>query len=104
MRADAAAVVKEACDGVARVAHNVRDLKTFSRTGGCDWEVADPQASHALAEKADVVRADGALPAPYCCPSQLNQVFMSLLRNALQALDEPGKGRGPIVVSTGSAG
>jgi len=40
--------------------------------------------------KAELVRDYGSLPPVECIPSRLNQVFMNLLLNAAQAIDECG--------------
>jgi signal transduction histidine kinase len=53
-----------------------------------------------LERKAVVVVEHGEMPPVECLPSDLNQVFMNLLMNALQALPE----RGTIAVRSGAAG
>lgn len=112
VRSDAAAVVAESAAGIARVARIVSDLKDFARIDESEWQVADLHAclesavnvaSHELRQAAEVVREYGALPSIHCCPSQINQVFMSLLVNAIQAMNDstlPGQ----IVLRTGREG
>jgi two-component system NtrC family sensor kinase len=110
VRGDAVAVVAESAAGIARVARIVSDLKNFARINESEWQVADLHAclestlnvaSHELRGSAEVVRQYGPLPALHCCPSQLNQVFMNLLLNAIQSLDEAGNGPGKIFLRTG---
>lgn len=110
VRQDADAVVAESAEGIARVARIVRDLKDFSRINESEWQQVDLHAClestlnvcrHKLDQATEVVREYGALPALHCCPSQLNQVFMSLLVNAMQAI---GDGPGRIFLRTGRTG
>ncbi|WP_291991496.1 ATP-binding protein [Candidatus Accumulibacter sp. ACC003] len=110
VRADAPELVAESAAGIARVARIVSDLKDFSRINESEWQVTDLHAclestlnvaSHAL-QKVVVVREYGALPALYCCPSQLNQAFMNLLVNAIQSLD--GSRPGQIFLRSGVVG
>ncbi len=97
---DVPALLAETREGLERVAKIVRDLKDFSRVDtGDDWEWADLVAglrstlnivSNEVKYKADVVQQLEALPSVQCRPSQLNQVFMNLLVNAAQAMDDRG--------------
>ncbi len=45
---------------------------------------------HELKHRIEVVKEYGDLPAVECFPSQINQVFMNLLLNASQAIDDTG--------------
>ncbi len=54
---------------------------------------------HQLKKRIDVVREFGDLPEIECFPSRLNQVFMNLLVNAIQAID----GEGRITVRTSAS-
>ncbi|MFC1717059.1 ATP-binding protein [Candidatus Poribacteria bacterium] len=45
---------------------------------------------HELRDRVTVTREYGAIPRIQCCPNELNQVFMNLLRNAVQAIEEQG--------------
>ena len=109
VREDARTLLAESREGLARVTGIVRDLKTYSRVDESTWQEVDINACldntlnlarHLLTDKAEVVREYGELPAVLCCPSQLNQVFMSLIVNAVQALPGPGR----IVVRSGCVG
>lgn len=109
LRQDLADLVAESQEGVKRVKKIVRDLKDFSRVGQVEWEWADLEQAldstlnivwNELKYKADVVKAYAGLPTVRCVPSQLNQVFMNLLVNAAQAIEE----RGTITVRTGVEG
>lgn len=113
VRDDAPAVVADSAAGIARVARIVSDLKDFARIDESEWQVADLHAglestlnvaSHELRQSAEVVRQYGDLPALHCCPGQLNHVFMNLLVNAIQSLDESGNGAGRIFLRTGRQG
>lgn len=109
VRDDARTLLSESRDGIARVARIVQDLKIYSRVDESAWQETDLNgcldstlnvARHELKDKAEVVREYGELPTVLCCPSQLNQVFMNLVINAVQALPGPGR----IVVRSGRVG
>ncbi|MCE9662697.1 histidine kinase [Halomonas sp. M5N1S17] len=106
LREDVGSLLAESIDGTARVRRIVQDLRDFSRTGATDWQFADLHqglestlnvAANEIKYKATVVREYGQLPAVECVPAQLNQVFLNLLVNAAQAIQE----RGTITVRTG---
>jgi signal transduction histidine kinase len=46
---------------------------------------------HEITEKIRILKEYGGIPEIFCYPSELNQVFMSVLTNAIQALDGEGK-------------
>lgn len=94
-------------EGVDRIRKISTSLRTFSR-GDCDRPIAFDIheginstlmiLKHRLKEDehrpAIVVERDfGQLPAIQCFPGQLNQVFMNLLANAIDALEESNHGR-----------
>lgn len=102
-------LLRESGEGLERVKTIVQDLKDFSRTGDTAWERADLQKGlestlnivrNEIKYKADIVRELAPLPPVRCIPAQINQVFMNLLVNAAQALDE----HGTIVLSSGVDG
>ncbi|NIC08079.1 histidine kinase [Halomonas sp. DX6] len=109
LREDIGTLIAESIDGTARVRRIVQDLRDFSRTEATDWQFADLHqglestlnvAANEIKYKAEVVREYGQLPAVECLPAQLNQVFLNLLVNAAQAIEE----RGTITVRTGCEG
>jgi two-component system NtrC family sensor kinase len=100
LRDDIGALITESIDGTARVRRIVQDLRDFSRTGEVSMEWVDLHAglestlnvvSNEIKYKAEVAREYGSLPQVECRPSQINQVFMNLLVNAAQAIDQTGK-------------
>ncbi len=106
LKTDIVQLVSESMDGLVRVKKIVQDLKDFSHIDQADWQDADLNAgleftlnmiAHELKYAVTVVKHLSALPLLRCLPSQLNQVFMNLLLNAVQALDAHGE----ITVSTG---
>jgi signal transduction histidine kinase len=99
----------ETRDGLDRVQRIVRDLRDFSRVGEQEWQLVDIHRGidstlnilrNQLKHKADVICDYGDLPEIWCIPSQLNQVFLNLLGNAVQAIKE----KGTITVQTRSEG
>ncbi|MCE8024530.1 histidine kinase [Halomonas sp. MCCC 1A11058] len=109
LREDVGALIAESIDGTARVRRIVQDLRDFSRTGATDWQLADLHqglestlnvATNEIKYKATIVREYGQLPAVECVPAQLNQVFLNLLVNAAQAIEE----HGTITLRTGCEG
>jgi signal transduction histidine kinase len=111
LREDIPVLLAESRGGMARVARIVQDLKEFSHVESEQrWEWSDLHsgidatlslAAPELRQVADVERDYAALPSVECLPLQVNQVVMSLLRNAGQAM---GGQRGRIIVRTGHAG
>jgi signal transduction histidine kinase len=86
-------------EGTARVSRIVQDLRTFSRMDQADLQMAqltdeidrtltlmEPQFKGGI----DVVREYQTLPDVSCYPSQLNQVFLNLLMNACDVLEDGG--------------
>lgn len=106
IRTDMSNLMHETQEGIGRVQGIVQDLKFFSHMDSKTWEYADLHAC--LDSTANIVRNElkhkigrlekeyGTIPLVYCQPSQLNQVFMNLIVNAVQAI-EPG---GEVVVCT----
>ncbi len=99
-------MIKECQEGVGRVRQIVQDLKQFSHVDSQEWQLDDLHKGldstlnivyNEIKYKANVRKEYGELPPVECLASQLNQVFMNLLVNAAQAIDESGE----IVLRTG---
>jgi two-component system, NtrC family, sensor kinase len=97
----------ESLEGAERISKIVRNLSRFSRADEVEYELADIHecldstiniTANELRYKATVRREYGDIPRIRCYPQQLNQVFMNLLINAAQAIEE----RGEVVVRTWS--
>ena len=109
LKEDIPALMGECKEGISRVRKIVEDLKNFSRSDDQDeWQWADLHKgidstlnviNNEIKFKADVVRNYGVLPNVECLPSQINQVVMNLVINAVHAFKEE---RGRIVISTGA--
>ena len=93
-------VVKESLEGADRVRRIVQDLKSFSRVDEAEVKFADINQClestinivwNEIKYKASVTKEYGDMPAVRCYPQQLNQVFMNLLVNAAQAIEERGE-------------
>ncbi len=83
----------------------VKSLRSFARLDEAEHKKADLHEGiestlrllrHKLKEGVEVVKNYGELPETKCFPNRLNQVFMNLLVNAIQAMD----GRGTITITT----
>ncbi|NYZ64335.1 ATP-binding protein [Luteimonas deserti] len=93
-------LLTESRQGIERVTAIVRDLRDFSRSDREHaWRLADLHAGldstinivwNELRYKATLEKEYGTLPMIECLQSELNQVFMNLLLNAGQAIDEEG--------------
>ncbi len=88
--------------GLDNIAGIVKSLKDFSRLDRDRLETVDLNrgladvlviANNALKQKAHLVQDLAPLPAVRCAPSQINQVFLNLVMNAVQALPEPVDGQ-----------
>jgi signal transduction histidine kinase len=88
--------------GTERIREIVLSLRSFSRLDEAEFKVADIHAGidstlmilqHRLKPQGDfpgieVVKEYGQLPLIQCYPGQLNQVFMNLLANGIDALED----------------
>ncbi len=100
VRTDLPQLLTESQEGVERVRKIVQDLKDFSRSDATDeWIMADLHRGldstlnivwNELKYKARVVKTYGDLPRIECIPSELNQVFLNVLVNAGQAIEQNG--------------
>ncbi len=99
LRDDIGDLLTESLGGLQRVKRIVQDLKDFSHVSDSEMQWAKLQDGlestlnvvwNELKYKADVVRDYGPIPEIECIPSQLNQVFMNLLVNAAQAIEDHG--------------
>jgi PAS domain S-box-containing protein len=101
LREDITQLMAESKDGLNRVKKIVQDLKDFSRVGETHWQLADIHAGidstlnivwNELKYKCTITKYYAEhLPAIYCLPSQLNQVFMNLLINSAHAIESQGE-------------
>jgi signal transduction histidine kinase/PAS domain-containing protein len=97
---DVKGLIKESLDGADRVKKIVSDLKSFSRVDEAGYKHADineciesalNMISNEIRDKAAVKKEYGNIPQIKCYPQQLNQVFMNIFINALQAIDKHGE-------------
>ena len=110
LREDIPVLMGESREGLARVRKIVQDLKDFSRVDSSqEWQWVDLHkgldstlnvVNNEIKYKADVVKEYGDIPQIECLPSELNQVFMNLLVNAVHAIADNQHGR--ITLRTGS--
>jgi signal transduction histidine kinase len=109
MRKDVGNLLSESMEGLQRVKRIVQDLKDFSHMEKQERQWADLEQGldstlnivwNELKYKADVVKEYAGIPQIECIPAQLNQVFMNLLMNAAQAIEDHGR----ITVRTGLDG
>jgi PAS domain S-box-containing protein len=100
--------VEQTLEGIERVATIVRAMKTFSHPGRKDQVLADLNEAleatvtvtrHQINEVADLRLQLGELPPVRCNIADLNQVFLNLIVNAADAIEETGR-RGTIIVAT----
>ena len=101
-------LLNESREGIERVTKIVQDLKDFSRVGR-DEQMQPADLHQGLNSTLNIVWNDlkykvrlekhyGNLPPVECLASEINQVFLNLLLNAGQAIEQ----RGTIVLASGS--
>jgi signal transduction histidine kinase len=87
------------CTGSSRVAKIVRSLKTFARLDEAEFQKTDIHQGldstlmllqHELKNRITVEKEYREIPEISCYPDELNQVFMNLLSNAAQAIENKG--------------
>ena len=97
---DMSKLIKESLEGAERVKNIVLDLKGFSRSEESELKPNDINAGiestinivwNELKYKAALKRHYGDIPLTRCNLGQLNQVFMNLLMNAVQAIKDNGE-------------
>ena len=99
-------VSQAAADSIAKI---VTNLRHFVRLDEAEWQFADIHEGidnvialmeQEFSNRIRVTKNYGNIPKIYCSPSSLNQVFMSLFRNASEAI----VGEGEILVRTSDQG
>ena len=112
LQKDFRAAVQESLEGSERIRHIVSDLRDFSHTGTAERSLAD--VNQCLDTTANIVwtmmkhsvsleKDYGEFPELLCYPMELKQVFMNLLVNAYQSIEEKiagGEGTGRIRVES----
>jgi len=97
---DAKKLVAESLDGADRIKTIVQNLKNFSRADKAERKLASINECldstltivwNELKYKCTVKKNYADLPLVSCYPQQLNQVFMNLLVNAGQAIEQQGE-------------
>jgi signal transduction histidine kinase len=85
--------------GGERVAAIVKRMKSFARLDEAELKKSDihegledtlTMMSHAIRPEIEIVKEYGDIQLFECYPGQLNQVFLNLLMNAVQAIEGPG--------------
>jgi signal transduction histidine kinase len=93
-------LLKDCIDGTNRIGKIVTDMKNFAHPGSDTSKLADINQCiestlnviwNDIKYKASVIKNYGTLPEINCFPQKLNQVFMNVLLNASQAIEEKGK-------------
>jgi len=93
-------IVSESLEGTQRIKKIVHDLRTFSHA-----EAIEPKYAfvndlldfslnliwNEIKHKAEVVKEYSDVPKLFCYPQQLRQVFLNILKNAVQAIEKRGK-------------
>ena len=106
---DAAGLATDSAEGLDELARLAQSLKDFSRLDRAPVDTFDVNeglektlliAKNALKYKATINRSFGELPGIECSPSQINQVFLNLVTNAAQAIED----RGEISITTARHG
>lgn len=100
--------------GLKRVAQTVQNLRGFAQLdraeiGEIDVNLAIDQSLSMLGDllnrnQIEVVRHFADLPLLECAPAHINQVFLNLLMNAMQAIEASGRPSGRLEVITGRQG
>jgi signal transduction histidine kinase len=93
-------LVQESQDGMIRIGDIVRSLRNFARLDEAALKAADINAGlrstlqiirPLCRQDSVIVEGYDDLPLVMCRPGELNQVFLNLLTNAIQAIDGAGE-------------
>lgn len=100
LKDDIPELLKDCKEGTDRVGKIVGDLKSFAHPGNDEQMLIDINkglestlnvVNNEIKYKAEVIREFGELPMVEGFPQKLNQVFMNILVNAAQAIEEKGE-------------
>ncbi|MBI1954595.1 MAG: PAS domain-containing protein [Proteobacteria bacterium] len=92
-------LLKTMGEGATRIAQIVKDLRVFSRLDEADMKKVDLHECidstitllhHEFKNKVRIHKEYSPIPLVECFPGKLNQVFMNLLANAIQAIKQDG--------------
>lgn len=87
-------------EAINRISNIVKSLKKFVRLDEADLQEADINKEidltlelirHETKNKAEIIKEYAQLPMVKCYPNMLNQVFMNILVNACQSIEDKGK-------------
>lgn len=90
-------LIKDCNNGAQRTKDIIQDLKNFSRIGEAEFKTSDIHQgidstlnilSSSIKNKIEIIKDYGDFGKIECYPDQLNQVFMNLISNAVQAMPE----------------
>ncbi len=85
-----------ACERITRIVHS---LKSFARLDEADYKEANIHEGidntlvlleHRIKNRIEIVKEYGDIPIFRCYPNQLNQVFMNIISNAIDAINDKG--------------
>jgi signal transduction histidine kinase len=92
-------LAEESLQGTKQIGDIVKDLKSFSRVDDAEPKYIDINKTldttlniigNELQYKAEIVKNYGKIPEVKCFPQKISQVFMNILVNAAQAIEEKG--------------
>ncbi|MGK7901922.1 MAG: sensor histidine kinase [Hormoscilla sp.] len=95
--------------GTDRINNIVRSLRNFSRLDEAEVKAADLHEgidntllilNHRLKGEVEIIKSYGDLPLVQCYPAQLNQVFMNIIANAIDAMLESDSQPKQVVIQT----
>lgn len=84
----------------AKIATIVANLRRFVRLDEAEWQAADIHdgldsvialMASEFENKVEIIKEYGEVPRIHCSPGSLNQVFLAVLRNALESISEKGQ-------------
>ena len=91
---------RDSLEGLADLSEIAQSLKDFSRLDRAPIDSFDVNAGiektltiarNIVKHKAEVIKDYGELPPIECSPSKINQVFLNVITNAVQAIEEHGE-------------
>jgi signal transduction histidine kinase len=99
IRKDMDNLIGESLAGSQRVKDVVQNLRNFSRLDEAEYKAVDLHEglestlillNHEIKNRIELHKKYGQLPKVFCNPGHINQVFMNLLHNATQAIENKG--------------